>query len=103
MAIKKELTGYALGSELQRTQVPNAMVFQIVRTGTTWYFDGDRATLLVTEPVSILDTRQRIIAGTSIMDFQERNELREILIMQGDRFMLETITETVRVVARFFV
>lgn len=81
----------------------NSMVFEIIRTELVYYFNGDVAILLEKPEDSILSPSRTLTKGTIVQSFQEKEELRQILAEDGDSYMLETITETVRVVARFFV
>lgn len=103
MAIKTT-PGRILGTEGEDIKPGNnAMIIEIIRTALIYYFNGEVAILLEKIPESILHPHRNMAPGLIMQSFQEKEELQEILAGDGDSYMLETITETVRVVARFFV
>jgi len=97
MAIKKTTIGDAPALK------PNAMVVEMIRTGLLYYFDGEKVVLLYGGPPTITEPTKITFPGKVIYDFQEKEELRQILAGDGDSYVLEGITETIRVVARFHV
>lgn len=105
MAIKmvdKTLTN--LQEAREKAHGPNAMVVEVIRSGTLWYFDGNKVVLLASEEPSVLKNPHNLVdTGKTMYDFEEIEEFKQILAGDGDRYMLETVTETIRVVARFSV
>lgn len=79
----------------------NAMIIEIIRTGQLLFFDGDKIILLRSEEPSITKLEKILFVGRVVYDFVEKEELKCVLLSDGDRYILQHITETIRVVSRF--
>lgn len=87
---------------IDHTKNPNAMVFQIIRTGFNYFFDGDTVVFIGrTEPPSLMEMGSSPEAGQILQIFKEQDELRQVLATTDHDSFIINPSETVHVIARF--
>lgn len=89
--------------EMQSANTPNAMIFQVIRTGDVFFYDGS-AVLVQSLPPSIAKMAIANLVGKVLQKPEEHQELWAILndLKQERRYVLDN-SETVRVLARFYI
>lgn len=104
MAIEKTLKS---GKSDSTKEAPNAMIFEIMRTGAGYYFCETDSSMLVllnpSEPNLAYPVEQATPGDLTYITAEQSLELHSILDGSGDSYEMNTPhnSETVRVVARF--